>query len=75
MKLTIGEYEVEIKAKNTWHERFNQEDTFNFLNELSIAFSEAGKWNQIQGYDSFTKNFETKDKDIYKFLSDKCIYD
>lgn len=75
MKLTIGEYEVEIKAKNTSRDRFNQEDTFNFLNELAIAFSEAGKWNQIQGYDSFTKRFEEKDKDIYKFLSDKGLYD
>lgn len=36
MKLTIAGYEVEIKAKKDYNDRFNKADTEDFLNHLSL---------------------------------------
>lgn len=36
MKLMLDEYEVEIRAKKTWHDKRNKKDTMEFLNTLSI---------------------------------------
>ena len=38
MKLTIENYEVEIKAKAKHHERANKEDVMCLLNLIDIAF-------------------------------------
>ena len=41
MRLRLGSYEVEIKAKGYGASRMNAEDTKAFLNELSIAYDRA----------------------------------
>lgn len=44
MKLTIAGFEVDIKAKAKYNDRFNKTDTEDFLNRLSLLLghSETG---------------------------------
>ena len=49
MKVMINGYEVEIKAKGEFAERFNKEDTKAVLNLLSIYASEAAnRYEEIE---------------------------
>lgn len=41
MKLQIGNYEIEVKARFVLNEKPNEEDTLDFLNHLSIVFNES----------------------------------
>ena len=49
MKLTMGIYEVEIKAKSVFNSKFNKEDTESLLTSLMIALSNSAVYNQSQG--------------------------
>lgn len=50
MKVMIGDYEVEIKARKThFRDKFNKEDTNSFLNTMAIAFYEASNFDRMQG--------------------------
>lgn len=76
MKLMIGEYEVEIKAKNTWtnSSRMNKRDTISLLNIMSLAFSDSSEYHEVQ----FGRRFESMDKkgdDIYNTLNEMGVYD
>lgn len=42
MKLTVGDYEVDVKARKTkFRSKMNEPDTMSFLNTLSLAFQIA----------------------------------
>lgn len=75
MKLVIGEYEVEVKAKLDYKKTYSKEDTNDFLNLLAIICGDASRFEQGQGVQSFAKKFDKMDKDIYRFLSEQGVYD
>lgn len=75
MKLIIGEYEVEIKAKDTrFNSRCNLEDTMNLLNTLSIFASEARDHYNMNNYDGLAKKAGKYSVDIYTALNEKGCY-
>lgn len=75
MKLIIGDYEVEIKAKKIGlDERANKQATVNFLNETSIAYLEASRMYAIDGYTRLAPAAEKKSNDIYNKLSEMGFY-
>lgn len=43
MKFTVGDYEIEVKAKHDYETRNNREATIYFLNELSILYGERAE--------------------------------
>lgn len=55
MRFIVDGYEIEIKARDTFHSRFNKDDTLDFLNTVCIWMSEAAKY----------KNFENKNDSGY----------
>ena len=73
MKISIGDYEVEINA--TRKEGPNKEDTIYFLNQLSILASEAEKSFKAEGYKALAEDAHIIAEDIYNALSDLGIYD
>ena len=51
MKLELNGYEVEIKAKRKLvKDRFNKEDTMNFLNELSLLLGNTNEDDEANQY-------------------------
>lgn len=74
MKLMIGDYEVEIKAKSKWSKRNNKCDVVGFLNELSIVLYEASKVNASEGYRSLSERYYNMSDDIYKVLNKMGVY-
>ena len=75
MKLIIGEYEVEIKAKDTrFNSRCNLEDTMSLLNTLSIFASEARDHYTATNYDSLAKMADKYGRDIYTAIKEKGCY-
>ena len=75
MKLIIGEYEVEIKAKDTrFRSRYNLDDTMALLNALSIYASEARDHYRMNNYDGLANTADKYGKDIYTALKEKGAY-
>lgn len=69
MKIIVGEFEVEVKAKGiVSREKYNEKDTEFFLNELSVVYQDAATFEEGQGYQAHARNYNTKSMDIYKQL-------
>lgn len=75
MKLNIGNYTVEVKAKNTtFSERNNLMDTIAFLNTASIAFSRAAEVYKSKGHNAIAADFDKMGDDIYAALKAAGAY-
>lgn len=68
MKLKIGAFEVDIKAKHEFSSKFNKGDTEYFLNVLCVAFGNAGFYDKMQGNKFSEQANEEMWKDIHEFL-------
>lgn len=75
MTIKIDSYEVEIKAKGRYSNRFNKNDTMDFLNFLSMAFSNARNYHESQGYESLAELDNECSDNIYNFLDSLGFYD
>lgn len=74
MKLKIGDFDVNITAFR--HGDLDEDEgTQNFLNMLSIVFSDAAKWNLTRGYIQIPETYEKLSTDIYVALDKLGIYD
>ena len=75
MKLIIGEFEVEVKAKiRGVSKRNNVLDTLNLLNQMSIAFDEAAINYNRDGYHALSDECKRKGADIYNALEKAGAY-
>lgn len=73
MKLTIGEYEVEVSAV---HSRLHSEkDTKYFLNLLSLVFHDAARYNEEHMYEGLFRSYKAKADEIYNYLAEEGLYD
>ena len=75
MKLVVGNFTVEVKAKNTvYSERNNVVDAFSFLNMASIAFDEAAEVYKANNRPFIAEDFEKMSNDIYAALKAAGAY-
>lgn len=74
MKVKIGEYEIEIKAKRPDNKTFNSMDTMIFLNELVLIYSDAFVRKDMDGYQAIANDYRNKQKDIYDTLASQGFY-
>ena len=75
MKLTINNYEIEIKAKSSYSNRFNKNDTLNLLNILAIAFFNSHQRNELEGYTASANRDYENSNNIHDFLDSNGFYD
>lgn len=74
MKLTIGEYEVEIKAKIKGQKRYSLKETLNYLCDLEgMYYSEANR--TLNDYPNFSRWLETIGYNIHDELDKHGYYD
>lgn len=64
MKIKMGFFEIDVKARTEFNQKMNAEDTKHFLYFLANALSEASQWNKIQGYEYIAKSLEEMIADI-----------
>ena len=75
MKFVIDGYEVEIKAKSEYKERFNKDDAKAILNTMAIAFSEASKRYESIGCYALAKSARTNYWNIHNELEKVGYFD
>lgn len=74
MKIKIGEFEVEVKAKGiVSSEKYNERDTAYFLGELLLVYREAAVFQEGQGSQPIARNYNTKSRDIYTKLCEMGV--
>lgn len=79
MRLIVGSYEIEIKAKKVWHNKFNKADTMALLNSVSLHLSDLAKlmrkYDNTIYADDIADIRDNESKEIYAFLDGKGCYD
>lgn len=68
MKLVIGDYTVDIEAKERYHEKANKEDAMSFLAEIIIYLYEASAAYRRNGLNALAQKTEDFAADIYRCL-------
>lgn len=68
MKLKIGNYDVEIKAKNRIVSESEDEDTMYLLNDIAMWACEGAKYNRDRGYTHTSKDYKERWREIVDFL-------
>lgn len=74
MKITIGEYEVNISVRYNRNDRANKADTMNLLNEIAIAYFEASEHNNRLTCYSIAKEYKSKSDEIHAILEKNGCY-
>lgn len=75
MRLTIGDYEVEVKARSLYNEKMNAKDTQYFLNRLSSSLYQASLKNTDLGWEFRAEDDLKMSNQIYEALDAKGFYD
>lgn len=75
MKLVVGDFTVEVKAKNTrYSERNNVVDVFDFLNMMSVACDKAAEVYKARNLQFTAQDFDKMSNDIYAALKAAGAY-
>ena len=75
MKLTVGDYEIEIKAKAKRSSRANKEDASTVINDIAIYASEAAERYHQLGLFALEKEAHRFSSDARKALEQAGYYD
>lgn len=75
MKIIINGYEVSVSAKHVWQEKASKQSTLEFLNELSIVYSEASEYNKETGYSQIADTYKEASDNLYVFNNEHGLYD
>lgn len=75
MKLVIGDYEIDIKARNVnGLPGYTKEDAMSFLNSVSIWAHEAAEMNKLRGCYATAGTGDRASDDIYNALDARGYY-
>lgn len=74
MKFKLGRCELDLTAKYGFNKRANKEDLISVLNELSIVYSEAAKYNEMLTANATAKDFREKADVLYKLCEEMGAY-
>lgn len=74
MKLTIDKFEVEIKAKGFFGDRYNKKDTIALLNKISLLASRAADYYSETKFDALQDEAKNIGDEIYNFLESIGAY-
>lgn len=70
MKLVVGDYEVEIKAKRKFEEKNSKQSAMYFLNDISILCSEASAHYRELGLTALDNWAREMGKEIHNTLKE-----
>ena len=68
MKIKIGYFDIDVKAKHETSSKMNEKETKAFLVFLGNALADASRWNKTQGYEYTSLTLQNMVSDICKSL-------
>lgn len=76
MKITMGEYEIDIKAKQVrYHDRMNKADTLDFLNTVAVILGAAVEHYDKKGLFALKKYYYNMHSELHDQLDAAGLYD
>lgn len=75
MKLTYGEFEIEINAKVKGAKRNSKEATYNVIHDLITNLLDASEYANMKGYSIVAKSKKEKWMDLFDQLAVTGYYD
>ena len=75
MRVEINGYEVSLSAKHIWQDKASKLASLEFLNELSIVYSEASSYNKEHGYEATAKSYSETSNSLYEVNSAHGLYE
>ncbi len=74
MKFKLGKCELDLTAKYSYNKRANKNDLVSVLNELSIVYSEAARYNEMLTANAVAKDYKEKADMLYKLCEEMGAY-
>ena len=74
MKFKLGRWEIDFTAKYGFNKRANKSDLISVLNELSIVYADAAKYNETMHAYALAKDFNEKADVLYKLCKEMGAY-
>ena len=65
MKIKFGNFELDLTAKYSFNKRANKGDLVSVLNELSLVYSEAARYNEVIHANAVAKDYKKKADQLY----------
>lgn len=75
MKINFDNFEIEVKAKDPVTGKYSKETTMFLLNRISVLYMEAARWEQGQGLQVVSKEYNNASDEIYRVLKENGFYD
>lgn len=75
MTIKLGAFELKLSAKYSFNKRANKEDLVSILNELSIVYSEAAKYNEMLTSYAVAKDYKKKADQLYDLCKEMGAYE
>lgn len=75
MKMTIDDFEIDIKVKGKWSKKANKQDLIYFLNTMSLFAFEASEYNRMIGNNSITNESNKYHQEMYDILDKMGAFD
>lgn len=75
MRVQLGGFEVEVKAKLIAEEKFSKQQTLYFINELACAFSEAAKSYRESDCPALARRADEISDNAHDFCAVNGLYD
>lgn len=75
MTIKLGAFELNLSAKYSLNKRANKDDLISVLNELSLVYSEAAKYNETITAYAIAKDYKKKADQLYNLCKDMGAYE
>lgn len=75
MTIKLGAFELNLSAKYSFNKRANKDDLISVLNELSLVYSEAAKYNETITAYAIAKDYKKKADQLYNLCKDMGAYE
>ena len=74
MTIKLGAFELNLTAKYNFNKRSNKDDMISLLNELSLVYAEAAKYNETIFANAVAKDYKKKADQLYKICEEMGAY-
>lgn len=75
MTIKLGAFELNLSAKYSFNKRANKSDLISVLNELSLVYMEAARYNETISAHAVANDYKKKADQLYNLCKDMGAYE
>lgn len=75
MTIKLGAFELNLSAKYRFNKRANKSDLISVLNELSLVYMEAARYNETISAHAVATDYKKKADQLYNLCKDMGAYE